>query len=145
MRGAGLHLSGAAITAAKAFMSALRDVLVWRCVRRVGVDCEDAVVKCLNDAFGGQVKSDKVLKSQLLNCYHQIFVTLGGSSSAFKSQSSNRCRGRPGRSPKSTYPRWTKLAMTWLRDKRRFGCLDGLIASRQEELDILQKGYGSED
>ena len=126
-------------------MSALRDVLIWRCVRLVGVDCEDAIVECLNDAVGGKVRSDKVLKSQLLNCYHQIFGTLGGASCAFKSCSSTRCRGRPRRGPKSTYSRWTKLAMSWVRYKRGCGCLDEVIASRQEELDLSQTGCGSED
>ena len=145
MRGARLHLSGASIADEEAFMSALWEVLIWRCVRHVGVDCENAIVECLDHAFGGQVRSGQVLKSQLLNCYHQIFGTLGGASSAFKSHSSTRCRGRPRSSCECTYSCWTKLAMTWVREKRRFGCLDGLIASRQEELDFLQKGYGSEE
>ena len=90
------------------------------------------------------------MKSQLLNCYHQIFGTLGGASSAFKSHSSTRCRGRPRRGqkkqkivgvsadPEDTDPRWTRLAKTWVRAQRRFRYLHLVIASRQEELDLLQ-------
>ena len=145
MRGARLHLSGASIAAEKALMSALRDVLIWRCVRLVGVDCEEARVKCLDHAFGGQERSDMVLTSQLLTCYHLIFGTLGGAPCAFKSRSSTRCRGRPRGGPKNTYPRWTKLAMTSVREKRRSCCLDDLIGSCQNELDPLQKLCASED
>ena len=68
-------------------MGTLRDVLAWRCVRLVGVDCEDAYVESLDHAFDGEGRSDNDLKSQLLTCYHLIFGTLGGDSCAFKSRS----------------------------------------------------------
>ena len=47
--------------------------------------------------------------------------------------------------PEDTDRSWTKLARFWVRTQRLFGCLDHLIKSRQEDLDLLQAGCGSED
>ena len=150
VREARLHSSGAVIAAETALMCALRDVLAWRCVRLVGVDCEDAYVESLDQAFDGQVRSDIELKSQLLTSYHRVFGTLGGVPRAFKSRNSTRCRARPRRAqnkpksvgvsadPEDTDPRWTKLARAWVRAQRRFRYLHVVIAFRQEQLDFLQ-------
>ena len=78
-------------------MRAVRNALMWRCVRNVGIRSCEAYFGALDEAFGGVLQADSELKSQLMNSYHRTFGSL---SAAFQSRSARTAQRRGKKRPR---------------------------------------------
>ena len=83
--------------ATRAAMRAVRNALMWRCVRDVGIRSCEAYFGALDEAFGGVLQVDSELKSQVMNTYHRTFGSLAA---AFKSRSARTAERRGRKRPR---------------------------------------------